>query len=94
MNESKQIKILLIAILELTAIDEIDVNDKALTPEEKNEVIEIITLAIGSHLGFTRDELFDPITEGNNEFTRLAAQLVAQIAFDSKEYRNGRRNDN
>lgn len=93
MNESKQIKILLMAILELTLIDEIKVNDKVLTPEERTDVIGIIALSIGSHLGFTKEELLDPIEDENNAFTRLAAKLLAKIALDSKEYRNGRRND-
>ena len=86
MNESKQIKTSLVAILELTLINEIKIDGQVLTPEERANVIEIITLSIGSHLGFTGDELLNPLEDADNELIHLAAQLLAKIALYSKEY--------
>lgn len=85
-NESKKIKILLLAMLEITFVGNIEINGKSVTSKQRNHVIGILALALGSHLGFTEDELTDPLTEQGNELMHTAANLVSQLVINYKEY--------
>lgn len=85
-NESDKLKTILLGILELTLVDELQVNDQALTSEEKTDLISVLTLSAGRHLGFTAEELIGTLKNPDDKYTRKAIELVARVAIDSKEY--------
>ena len=85
-NESDKLKTILLGILELTLVDELQVNDQALTSEEKTDLIGVLTLSAGRHLGFTAEELIGTLKNPDDKYTRKAIELVARVAIDSKEY--------
>lgn len=85
-NESDKLKTILLGILELTLVDELQVNDQALTSEEKTDLIGVLTLSAGRHLGFTAEELIGTLGNPDDKYTRKAHELVARVAIDSKEY--------
>lgn len=90
-NESNEIKTLLLGILELALVDDLQVNDQTLTPEDKTDVIGTLALETGKHLGFTAEELFETLKNPNEVHTRKAIELVARVAIDIKEYqKNGK----
>lgn len=85
-NESDKLKTLLLGILELTLVGELQVNDQTLTPEDKTDVIGILALSAGKHLGFTAEELIGTLKNPDDKYTRKAIELVARVAIGSKEY--------
>ena len=87
-NESKRIKKLLLAILELT-VGEVQINGHVITSEEQNNTIGLLALAVGKRLGFAEQELTETLRHPESEIMQEASQLalrVAVIANDSKEY--------
>lgn len=85
-NESDKLKTLLLGILELTLVGELQVNNQTLTPEEKTDLIGVLALSAGKHLGFTAEELIGTLKNPDDKYTRKANELIARIAIDSKEY--------
>ena len=85
-NESDKLKTLLLGILELTLVGELQVNDQALTSEEKTALIGALALSVGRHLGFTAEELNGALKNPDDKYTRKAIELVARLAIESKEY--------
>ena len=85
-NESDKLKTLLLGILELTLVGELQVNNQTLTPEEKTDLIGVLALSAGKHLGFTAEELIGTLKNPDDKYTRKAIELVARVAIDSKEY--------
>lgn len=85
-NESDKLKTLLLGILELTLVGELQFNDQALTSEEKTDLIGVLALSAGRHLGFTAEELIGTLKNPDDKYTRKANELIARIAIDSKEY--------
>lgn len=85
-NESDKLKTILLGILELTLVDELQVNDQALTSEEKTDLIGVLTLSAGRHLGFTAEELIETLKNPDDQYTHKANELIARVAIDSKEY--------
>lgn len=88
-NESDKLKTVLLGILELVTGDEIQINSHRLTPTEQNNVIALLTLLAGRHLGFTEEELTETLRHPESEIMQEASQLalrVAVIVNDSKEY--------
>ena len=85
-NESDELKALLLGILELTLVGELQVNDQALTSEEKTDLIGVLALSAGRHLGFTAEELIGTLKNPDDKYTRKANELIARIAIGSKEY--------
>lgn len=86
LNESDKLKAILLGILELTLVDELQVNDQALTSEEKTDLIGVLTLSAGRHLGFTAEELIGTLKNPDDKYTRKANELIARVAIGSKEY--------
>lgn len=87
-NESKRIKKLLLAILELTA-GEVQINGHVITSEEQNNAIGLLALAVGKRLGFAEQELTETLRHPESEIMQEASQLalrVAVIVNESKEY--------
>ena len=85
-NESDKLKTLLLGILELTLVGELQVNNQTLTSEEKTDLIGVLALSAGKHLGFTAEELFGALKNSDDKYTRKANELIARVAIDSKEY--------
>ena len=85
-NESDKLKTLLLGILELTLVGELQVNNQTLTPEEKTDLIGVLALSAGRHLGFTAEELIGTLKNSDDKYTRKAIELVARAAIGSKEY--------
>ena len=85
-NESDKLKTLLLGILELTLVGELQVNNQALTPEEKTDLIGVLALSAGRRLGFTAEELIGTLKNPDDKYTRKAIELVARVAIGSKEY--------
>lgn len=85
-NESDKLKAILLGILELTLVGELQVNDQALTSEEKTDLIGVLTLSAGRHLGFTAEELIGTLGNLDDKYTRKTNELIARVAIDSKEY--------
>ena len=85
-NESDKLKTLLLGILELTLVGELQVNNQTLTPEEKTDLIGVLALSAGRHLGFTAEELIGSLKNPDDKYTRKAIELVARLVIDSKEY--------
>ena len=54
-NESDKLKTILLGILELTLIGEFQVNNQTLAPEDKTDMIGVLTLEAAKRLGFTAD---------------------------------------
>lgn len=85
-NESDKLKTILLGILELTLIGEFQVNNQTLAPEDKTDMIGVLTLEAGKCLGFTAEELIGTLKNPDDKYTRKAIELVARVAIDSKEY--------
>lgn len=85
-NESKKINLILLAILELTVIEQIKVNGKVLTSQERKDAISILTLSAGSILGFTDNELLDHLTDTSNDLTHSASELLAGVVIENREH--------
>lgn len=85
-NESDKLKTILLGILELTLIGEFQVNNQTLAPEDKTDMIGVLTLEAGKRLGFTAEELIGTLKNPDDKYTRKAIELVARVAIDSKEY--------
>ena len=85
-NESDKLKTILLGILELTLIGEFQVNNQTLAPEDKTDMIGVLTLEAAKRLGFTADELFGVLKNSDDKYTRKANELIARVAIDSKEY--------
>lgn len=87
-NESKRIKKLLLAILELT-VGEVQINGHVIISEEQNNAIGLLALAVGKRLGFAEQELTETLRHPESEIMQEASQLalrVAVIVNESKEY--------
>lgn len=84
-NESDKLKTILLGILELTLIGEFQVNNQTLAPEDKTDMIGVLTLEAAKRLGFTADELFGALKNSDDKYTRKANELIARVAIDSKE---------
>ena len=85
-NESDKLKTLLLGILELTLVGELQVNNQTLTAEDKTDLIGVLALSAGRHLGFTPEELIGTLGNPDDKYTRKANELIARVAIDSKEY--------
>lgn len=85
-NESDKLKAILLGILELTLVGELQVNDQTLTAEDKTDLIGVLALSAGRHLGFTAEELIGTLENLDDKYTRKANELIARVAIDSKEY--------
>ena len=59
---------------------------EACTPEEKTDLIGVLALSAGRHLGFTAEELIGTLKNSDDKYTRKAIELVARAAIGSKEY--------
>ena len=88
-NESDKLKTVLLGILELVTGDEIQINSHRFTPTEQNNVIALLSLLVGKHLGFTEEELIGALKQPETQPMQEASQLVlrvAVIAFGNKEH--------